>query len=128
MQMPAGARGARITRRRPPDSRRLPRRQALAIGDLAPDERQHYRDAGNLSLGGGVETVLATASLANPTRNVFFRLEGRASGNTLTVAMDGVDKATAVDSTFSAGAVGLVIQAGGTTSFHRADNFLATAF
>src|SRR6185369_10795367 len=88
-----------------------------------------YRATGGASvlriskIVGGVETVLATASLANPTKNVFFRLEGRVIGNTLTLALDGVNKATAADSAFSAGAVGILIQAGGTTSFHRADNF-----
>ena len=92
-----------------------------------------YRATGGASvlriskIAGGVETVLATVSLPNPAKNVFFRLEGRASGQTLTLAMDGVDKATANDATFSAGAVGILIQAGGTTSFHRADNFLATS-
>jgi hypothetical protein len=75
----------------------------------------------------GTETVLATVSIANPTKNVFFRLEGRASGQTLTLALDGVDRATVTDATFSAGTVGILIQAGGTTSFHRADNFLATS-
>ena len=92
-----------------------------------------YRATGGSSvlriskIAGGVETVLATVGLANPAKNVFFRLEGRASGQTLTLAMDGVDKATVTDATFSAGAVGILIQSGGTASFHRADNFLATS-
>ncbi len=91
-----------------------------------------YRMTGGASLlriskiVGGVETVLASASLPNPTKNVFFRLQGRAAGQTLTLSLDGVVKATATDSTFSSGPVGLLIQSGGTTSFHRADNFLAT--
>jgi hypothetical protein len=92
-----------------------------------------YRATGGASvlrisrIAGGVETVLASVSIGNPTKNVFFRLEGRASGQSLTLALDGVDKATVTDATFSAGSVGVVIQAGGTASFHRADNFLATS-
>jgi hypothetical protein len=91
-----------------------------------------YRATGGASLlriskiVGGVETVLASWSLPNPTKNVFFRLEGRATAQTLTLSLDGVVRATVTDSTFAAGSVGLVIQAGGTTSFHRADNFQAT--
>lgn len=79
----------------------------------------------------GVETVLKSVSIANPTKNVFFRLEGRMNflngQTTLTLALDGVDKASVTDSSFSAGAVGIVIQSGGGTASQRADNFLATS-
>jgi len=50
----------------------------------------------------------------------------KSAGQTLTLSLDGVVKATATDATFSSGPVGLVIQSGGATSQHRADNFLAT--
>jgi hypothetical protein len=79
----------------------------------------------------GVETVLKSVSIANPVKNVFFRLEGRMNffngQTTLTLALDGVDKASITDATFSTGAVGIVIQSGGGTASHRADNFLATS-
>jgi hypothetical protein len=75
---------------------------------------------------GGVETVLASTSMPNPTKNVFFRLEGRAAGQTITLSLDGTLRATATDSTFASGVPGILIQNGSATSFHRADNFLAT--
>ena len=91
-----------------------------------------YRMTGGASLlriskiVGGVETVLASASLPNPTKNVFFHLEGKASGQTLTISLDATLRATATDGTFTAGLAGVVIQNGSTTSLHRADNFLAS--
>ena len=92
-----------------------------------------YRNTGGTSvlriskIVNGTETILKSISVANPTANVFFRLEGRASGSTLTVALDGVDKGSVTDSTFVSGASGLVIRSGGgTTPFHKADNFRAT--
>jgi hypothetical protein len=92
-----------------------------------------YRTTGGSSLlriskvVNGAETVLKSISLPNPAANVFFRLEGRVSGTTLTVALDGVDKGSVTDSTFVSGAAGLVIHSGGgTTPVHRADNFRAT--
>ena len=92
-----------------------------------------YRATGGSSLlriskvVNGAETVLKSISLANPAPNVFFRLEGRVSGTALTVALDGVDKGSILDSTFVSGAVGVVIHSGGgTTPVHRADNFRAT--
>ena len=76
---------------------------------------------------GGVETVLKSVSLANPARNVFFRLEGRANGQTLGLSLNGVDQGSVTDATFAAGAAGIVIRSGGgATPEHRADNFLAT--
>jgi len=75
----------------------------------------------------GQETVLKSISVPNPTADVFFRLEGRAAGNALTVTLDGVDKGSVTDSTFVSGASGLVIRSGGgATPVHRADNFRAT--
>ena len=51
----------------------------------------------------GRETVLATTSVPNPVSNTFFRLEGQANGATLTLKLDGVQKLSVVDSTFSVG-------------------------
>lgn len=92
-----------------------------------------YRNTGGTSvlriskIANGTETVLKVISVSNPTANVFFRLEGKASGSTLTVALDGVDKGSVADSTFVSGATGLVIHSGGgATPVHKADNFRVT--
>jgi hypothetical protein len=92
-----------------------------------------YRRTGGSSLlviskiVSGVETVLKSVALPNPVKNVAFRLEGRANGQTLTLAFNGVDKAWVTDSTFATGSVGIVIYSGGGSAVHRADNFLATS-
>jgi hypothetical protein len=92
-----------------------------------------YRRTGGSSLlviakvVNGVETVVKSVSIANPTKNVFFRLEGRANGQTLTLALDGVDKTSVTDATFTTGAVGIVLRSGGGTAAHRADNFFASS-
>ena len=92
-----------------------------------------YRNAGGSSVlriarvVKGVETVLKSVGVTNPKANVFFHLEGRASGTTLTVALDGVDKGSVADATYGSGAVGIVIHSGGgATPVHTADNFRAT--
>ncbi|HKF45038.1 MAG TPA: hypothetical protein VKG01_18215 [Thermoanaerobaculia bacterium] len=92
-----------------------------------------YRTTGGTSvlrisrIVNGAETVLKSVSVTNPTANVFFHLEGRVTGTTLTVALDGADKGTVADSTFVSGATGLVIHSGGgATPAHQADNFRAT--
>jgi hypothetical protein len=92
-----------------------------------------YRNTGGTSvlriskIVNGVEIVLKSISVANPAANLFFRLEGRVTGNTLTVALDGVDKGSVTDSTFVSGATGLLLHSGGgTTPVHRVDNFRAT--
>jgi hypothetical protein len=92
-----------------------------------------YRNTGGSSVlrisrvVNGAETVLKSVGVANPAANVFFRLEGRTSGTTLTVALDGVDKASVTDATYGSGAVGIVIHSGGgATPVHTADNFRAT--
>ena len=71
---------------------------------------------------------MKSVSIANPVKSVLFRLEGRADAQTqtLTLALDGVDRASITDATFSTGAVVIVIQSGGGTTTHRADNFFAT--
>ena len=75
----------------------------------------------------GAEKILKSVSITAPTANVFFHLEGRISGTTLTVSLDGADKASVSDSTWASGAVGIVIHSGGgATPLHRADNFRAS--
>ena len=77
---------------------------------------------------GGSETVLASTSVPNPALNAFFRLEGRANGATLTLKLDGVQKLSVVDSTFSSGNVGIGLGSMSATPIgqaHRADNFAA---
>jgi hypothetical protein len=74
----------------------------------------------------GVETILKSVGVPNPVANVFFRLEARVSATTLTVALNGVDKASVIDAAFGSGAVGIVIYSGGgAISVHAADNFRA---
>jgi hypothetical protein len=74
----------------------------------------------------GVETVLKSVGVPNPVAKVFFHLEARASGTTLTVSLDGVDKASVTDAAYVSGAVGIVIRSGGgATPVHTADNFRA---
>ena len=92
-----------------------------------------YRTGGGSSVAriakvvNGKETVLKAAAMPNPAKNVFFTLSCQASGTTLTLQIDGVTKASAVDSTFASGSVGLVISsAAGRGASHRADNFTAT--
>jgi len=80
----------------------------------------------------GVETILASASIANPARNVPFRLAGHATSTmtttTLTLELNGVVKASATDPTFGTGQVGILIGSGTSrTSQHQADNFTASA-
>jgi glucose/arabinose dehydrogenase len=76
----------------------------------------------------GHETVLATKSVPNPVSNTFFRLEGQANGATLTLRVDGVQMLSVVDSTFSAGSVGIGLGSMSTTigQIHRADDFAAS--
>ncbi len=92
-----------------------------------------YRNTGGSSVlrisrvVNGVETILKSVGVPNPAANVFFHLEGRVSGTTLTVALDGVDKGSITDGTYGPGAVGIVIHSGGgATPVHTADNFRAT--
>jgi hypothetical protein len=76
---------------------------------------------------GGVETILAFASIANPARNVPFHITGHATGTTLTLELDGVVKATASDPTFATGQVGILLGSGTSkTTQQQADNFSAS--
>lgn len=76
----------------------------------------------------GGEIVLGSTSVPNPGLNTFFRLEGRANGATLTLKLDGVQKLSVVDSTFSTGNVGIGLgsMSAAIGQAHRADNFAAS--
>jgi len=74
----------------------------------------------------GTETVLKSVADAAPAAKTFFKMEGRVSGTTLTVSLDGVDRGSVSDSAYASGAVGIVIHSGGgSTPVHTADNFRA---
>jgi glucose/arabinose dehydrogenase len=76
----------------------------------------------------GTETVLATKALPNPASSTFFRLVGEANGATLTLKVDNAQMLSVVDSTFSAGNVGIGLGSTSTTigETHRADDFTAS--
>ena len=74
----------------------------------------------------GVEQILKYVSVTNPARNTFFRLEGRASGATLKLLFNGVEKLSVSDATFAGGSVGVSMTSNNATAC-RADNFNATA-
>ena len=103
----------------------------------------HYLNAGNYYLcyrqiGGssvlriakvvnGVETVLKSASVANPVQGSRFTLSCQATGGSLTLRLDGVTKATVADPAATvSGSVGFAMggSSGGAIS-HRADDFSA---
>jgi parallel beta-helix repeat protein len=71
----------------------------------------------------GVETELARTAIANPKRDVAFRLGGRATGTTLTLEVGGVPKLSVSDSTFAGGTIGLLLGLNTAKAAHRADNF-----
>jgi len=73
----------------------------------------------------GTLTNLANTSLSNPAVNVLFRIEGIANGTTLKLKVDGVEKLSTQDSTFSSGKVGIQFGSTSNTDSHRADNFSA---
>jgi len=76
---------------------------------------------------GGVETVLKSVTIANPAANALFTLSCQASGNMLTLQLNGVTKVSAGDAAFASGSVGFAMGGGnGGTVSHRADNFSAT--
>ena len=90
-----------------------------------------YRQVGGSSVlriakvQNGVETVLKSVGIANPAANAFSALSCQASGSTLTLRIDGVTKASAINGTFSTGSVGYAISS--KAGSHRVDNFSATA-
>jgi len=95
-----------------------------------------YRQTGGSSLlriskvVNGVETVLKSAPISNPSKEQFFTLGCQAQGTGLTLTFNGTVKLMAVDSTFSIGNVGISMgyPMSGTAlvGSHRADNFSAT--
>ncbi|HKF41843.1 MAG TPA: NEW3 domain-containing protein [Thermoanaerobaculia bacterium] len=74
----------------------------------------------------GVETILKAVSISNPTKLVAFHIRGTASGTTLGLDLDGVNKVTVTDSTFASGRVGILIGNKLTTVQQQSDNFAAT--
>jgi hypothetical protein len=76
----------------------------------------------------GIEIVLKSVSVSNPSKGVMFRLTCSAENSTLTLEL-GSARLTASDSSFSDGSVGLVMgsdwQLGGKGPSHRADDFAA---
>jgi hypothetical protein len=76
----------------------------------------------------GVETVLKHVSAPNPVPGTAFHLKGSVSGNVLTLALDGVSKASASDPNvpFGSGSVGIYLATGSNRSY-VADNFAASA-
>ena len=92
-----------------------------------------YRRTGGSSLlviskvVNGVETVLGSASLSNPTKGVAFHIKGRVSATTLSLDFDGVNKVNANDTTFATGKVGILVGNSSSSIQQQADNFTATA-
>jgi hypothetical protein len=93
-----------------------------------------YRLAGGTSVvriskvKNGIEVVLKSASVSNPSKDTMFRLTCSAENSTLTLEL-GSSRLTASDSSFSSGSVGLVMGSvwllGGKGPSHRADDFAA---
>jgi len=73
----------------------------------------------------GTLTNLGNAASTNPGVNVVFRIEGLADGTTLKLKLDGVEKVSVTDSTYSSGKVGIQFGPASNTDSHRADNFSA---
>jgi len=73
----------------------------------------------------GVETIRASAPIAQPVVNTPFRLKGTAVGSTLTLWLDGAQKLTVTDTTYAGGSLGLFIYTG-LPAIHTADNFCAS--
>jgi PKD repeat protein len=74
----------------------------------------------------GEETVLVRDAVANPQFNDFFRLEGSAMGTTLKLKLNGVERLSVEDNTFSQGCVGILFGSLNRLFSHHADNFSAT--
>jgi len=74
----------------------------------------------------GEETILVKDAVANPQFNDFFRLEGSAMGATLKLKLNGVERLSVVDYTFSQGCVGILFGSLNRLFSHHADNFSAT--
>jgi hypothetical protein len=75
----------------------------------------------------GVEKILASPSIGNPATKVPFHLTGRASGTTLSLDFNGVNKANVLnETTFTSGKVGILIGSNSKTTQYQADNFTAS--
>ena len=88
-----------------------------------------YRQAGGTSAIGLVKVVngksisLGSRALANPSRNVPFRLTARIQNNTITVLLNGATYVTASDPAFSPGLSGITVNAAYGT--YSVENFTA---
>jgi len=74
----------------------------------------------------GSETVLAKMPIRNPVKESTFAITGRANGDTLVMELDGAQKLSVTDGTFTTGSVGIFLKATAAKP-HRADNFTASA-
>jgi PKD repeat protein len=90
-----------------------------------------YRLAGGVSalrisrVAGGKEAVLKQVRIKNPVRNVPFHLTASASGEVLTLDVDGASRLAVTDTTFTEGAVGVSLGRNG-KGFLLADDFAAS--
>ena len=91
-----------------------------------------YRLIGGTSLlriakvDNGVERVLASAKVANPSRGTFFRLRGEATPTGLSLELDGVRKLSVSESGFATGSPGVLVGVVSGRAAHRIDNFSAS--
>jgi outer membrane protein assembly factor BamB len=101
-----------------------------------------YRQAGGASVlrisrvTSGIEKVLASTSIPNPTVNTLFRLSAAATGDSLTLRLCSASDTstgttcgsaartiTATDATLSGGSVGVLLGTGSGSKQHRMDTF-----
>jgi len=74
----------------------------------------------------GVTTALANVGITNPQKAVSFHMTGRATGSTLSLDFNGVNKLNINDTTFANGHVGFQIYNKNSAVQQEADNFTAT--
>ena len=74
----------------------------------------------------GIETALGKVQFPQPILNAPFHLAATANGATLGVSVDGQELLSRTDSTFSVGAVGVMLDTGKGKSHYSIDNFSAT--
>jgi len=72
----------------------------------------------------GVQTLLKWAKWSNASQNVFFQIEGRAEGNTIKLFLNGVERISVTDTTFTGGRLGMAVWPGG--HVQRVGSFKAT--
>ncbi len=94
-----------------------------------------YRTTGGSSflrisrVANNVEKILKSKSLANPAKNVFYRLSATVVGSTLTLGLNGMDQISIADPTFITGAAGIAVRGPKNTPvdrIQRIDNFSIT--